>query len=59
MKKKDNYHNCKQTTDIRMYNLTYVTSLVNNLVMCTTYVIRQGINSEHSTITGEYKGVAF
>ena len=42
-----------------MCNQAYVTSLVNNLVMCTTYVIRQGINSEHNTIIGKYKGLHF
>jgi len=24
-----------------------------------SYVIKQGVNSGHNTITGEYKGVAF
>jgi len=35
MKIKGNNHNDKQTTNVKMCNLAYVTSLVYNLVMCT------------------------
>ena len=28
MKEKDNYYNYKQTTDVKMCNLAYVTSLI-------------------------------